>query len=332
LRDPLDIRISWFRHCRRIHRHTAKDPTEFDRVYSTNANAFAHVSLATFGMDVNASELHYENFVLEVCQAAAANPTNLLIVFYEELLKKPHRLVERLAEFTRWGRDDLDLIDTISAALTRDACHPIAGHRQGSSGAGHLDFDEESMCFIDDFWDSFIRSSFPAYRSYEVMFETCTALTYPLLIGGLKARERPLDVKLEKRSGVKNIIKTAVKEKMEDFERLKDVIEQDASLATQGVLKTASSFTNLMGVRTSNLGTRSSNLGEGGQGGGDMGPRKSSMTSFFGFGGSGPKTPALINENPDASGQTGGYSKRPSDIQLKLPRKLRPGEIDPDDD
>jgi len=245
LREPLDIRVSWFRHCRRIYMHTAPDPSEFDRVFFEGANHFSTVSLSTYGVEVDGG-LSYERYVHEVLQAASVNPTNLLVVFAEEVLARPTALAAKLAEFTRWGRGNDELIEAVGLAAASDDCHPSRGVRKGASGAGAEDFNEDSVSTIDNLWDRLIRSFNPAFHSYEVLYEAMTGTTYPLLKGGLKARTRPLDAKLERRAGFKFFVANAVKEKREDMSHLGKVLGKDAAFATGGVLHTAKSLSNLV--------------------------------------------------------------------------------------
>jgi len=245
LREPLDIRVSWFRHCRRIYMHTAPDPSEFDRVFFKGADHFSAVSLSTYGVEVDVG-LSYESYVHEVLQAASVNPTNLLVVFAEEALARPTAVAAKLAEFTRWGRGNDELIDAVGLAVASDDCHPSRGVRKGASGAGAADFNEDSTCTIDNMWDRLIRSFNPAFHSYEALYETMTGTNYPFLKGGLKARTRPLDAKLERRAGFKFFVANAVKEKREDISHLGKVIGQDAAFATGGVMHTAKSLSNLV--------------------------------------------------------------------------------------
>ena len=106
LRDPADLRLSWFRHVRRVFKKF--NPGErFDSHLKVNDFAKeprgALKPQLAHGM-FGSPEYSYENFVREVIVAyenQRREKDNILIVFYEELVANPLDFAKRVQEFLK---------------------------------------------------------------------------------------------------------------------------------------------------------------------------------------------------------------------------------------
>ncbi|KAH9258134.1 hypothetical protein BASA81_003697 [Batrachochytrium salamandrivorans] len=182
LRDPSDIRLSWFRHLRRVYKKF-NDVAKFDQTYTTEQ--FAGIKL--YNTDANKSSMFehdrdYEDFVFETLSGANAlqNPTRILVCFYEELLVNPHEFVKRIAQFMHKDEDlDYDLLDRISQSLLNSPDFPkgffASKHsRVGSSGKARLQFSPKSLMLQHQEWRTRQSLFNSPYSSYE---ELVTAMS-----------------------------------------------------------------------------------------------------------------------------------------------------------
>ena len=120
LRDPADVRVSWFRHLRRIHkRFHPDDAAQFD--YSLKLDHFATIPAPRAASIIQ--DQYPENLIAEALKYP--HSPQICVVFYEELLIDARNVVDRLAMFTGWGANNIDLIDKIAAAIEDDEqAHP----------------------------------------------------------------------------------------------------------------------------------------------------------------------------------------------------------------
>jgi len=186
LRDPCDVRVSWFRHLRRSFKHFHPDEAaRFD--YALKLDDFARLPAprassildGQFPEDAIAEALRYLSSP-QVC-----------IVLYEELLIDARSVVERLARFSGWGGEDERLRDEIARGLEDDAtAHPKWGLKKGSSGAGLLHLSPAAQRFIDDVWFRRVRLAQQHMRSYDAVYRDLTGQVYPLPVRPPLARKR----------------------------------------------------------------------------------------------------------------------------------------------
>jgi len=176
LRDPADVRVSWFRHMRRLHRHFHPDDAAgFDFAVKLDQLAQAPAPRASSIVD----DQFPEHVVAEALRAL--HSPQVCVVFYEELMIDARRVVERLARFTGWGQDDADLADDVARALEDDElAHPKWGRRRGASGSALKYFSPASQRFIEDRWDFIVRMRFNAFPTYEELYTQLTGQPYPL--------------------------------------------------------------------------------------------------------------------------------------------------------
>jgi hypothetical protein len=175
LRDPKDLRVSWFRHVRRLFKKTFKGLTKFDDEFFLN-DFCEQVAL---GALLGAKEGDYEDFVLEV---ARAPQDQVCIVFYEEIVASPHNVVERIAKFTGWGADSPELVDQVTQCVVQDKLHPSRKKRFGSCGAGADLLSNDVCAKIDEKWRLRVQKKFKQfgeYGDYQQMFHAVTGVPFP---------------------------------------------------------------------------------------------------------------------------------------------------------
>ena len=128
LRDPVDLRLSWFRHTRRLYRKLAVGPVvDFDSLFTFAA--FSKRPMPNLG-DFGGNAEHHVALALE---AMRSKPAQVCIVFYEDVVDNPLAVVERLAKVTGWGRVRAEKAHKM---LSEDVSHPARGKRVGSTQAG----------------------------------------------------------------------------------------------------------------------------------------------------------------------------------------------------
>jgi len=176
LRDPADVRVSWFRHLRRIYkRFHPDDAAQFD--YGLKLDDFAKLPVPRSASIIQ--DQYPENQIHEALKFL--NSPQICIVFYEELLIDARRVVERLATFCDWNAGNHDLIDSVAAAIEDDeSAHPKWGRKRGSSGAGMSHFSPASLRFIEQMWISRVRVNFNQFISYDSLYRQLTQQIYPL--------------------------------------------------------------------------------------------------------------------------------------------------------
>lgn len=129
-RHPVDLRLSFFRHLRKIH-IVARDqdnPQLFDDFYSVDdfvrvpiapfqaAQSSGHVKLSAQSNKVAAElfdspDAHvYEHEIVGWLNEERANPKQILIVFYEELIFHPEKLIQKIAQFLDAKRPDYERV------------------------------------------------------------------------------------------------------------------------------------------------------------------------------------------------------------------------------
>jgi len=216
LRDPIDVRLSWFRHVRRVYRKFHADGTagmmassgdnqQFDAHIHVDDFASVHLyasnpNLSMFRM----STWDYEHFVNETIKPVLEdhNP-QILLVHYEELLLDPRAFVQRVAEFLGIMASSAELIDTIASAIAADPDFPrtfapssssdgAEGHRVGCSGEGRKAFSRESLRRLDYKWRDIVASHAvqphrEGFSSYGKLMESTSPILRDLLLRGSNA-------------------------------------------------------------------------------------------------------------------------------------------------
>jgi len=192
LRDPVDTRLSWFRHVRRIaKKHSHMQPINMKLI------DFLSVPIPIPNVNVrdNIDGKEPEYFIASALQHDY--PENVLIVFYEEFFRDPVRLVEKIARFTDYMGEEKDvkraatsdddelaplsesetkqqteLVTDIAAAIINDADHPNAQKRNGSSGQGAICFPPKAFELFDNIWESTIvaKKGQPKMQSYQQLY------------------------------------------------------------------------------------------------------------------------------------------------------------------
>ena len=158
LRDPLDVRVSWFRHVRRLYRQlgpttsTKQNTSDFDRVHHVE-DFVRDVPMPT--ATTLQTQRDYEQYVSEVTHLLVSNPLSVCVVFYEELLASDLRVVvERLAAFTGWGA--LASKEFIADAVKDAVDHPVYGSHVGSSGSGIVVVPSDVARKLDNAWTTHV--------------------------------------------------------------------------------------------------------------------------------------------------------------------------------
>ena len=213
LRDPLDLRLSWYRHSRRIYRKMTRKGKQFDQKFSLDD--FANVPVPscnpTFTSAIGPNE-QYEKYVREVLlflRDSIKARRHIHIVFYEELLADCENTIRKLANFcfsddpatllaTRRSVVDENLLRDIVDAIQDSEDFPSTMNeytgklRVGSTGQGHAEFTRREVDQIDDDWDNHVRVHFPEYDQYSQLYEALVDSPYP------HHRVRPFEEDLEK--------------------------------------------------------------------------------------------------------------------------------------
>jgi hypothetical protein len=180
LRDPLDIRLSWFRHVRRMYKKTIQNPLDaksFDRYHSLEQ--FETLPYPTGDIIHFHSQYvkTYEDYIVEVIRAHNNNPSHVCIVFYEELINNVDRVTKRLQEFTGWGLKQPSL-DVINRSIVEDSEHPLGGTRVGCSGQGTDYISKLGVKLIDELWSLRVEAPFIAwgkkYENYQDLYKQIT--------------------------------------------------------------------------------------------------------------------------------------------------------------
>jgi len=175
LRDPLDMRVSWYRLVRRLAKKLAAGftvPGEFDSVY--NLDAFVDAASAAVSLDAKEDDMIAEGIYVQLSKLLRS--PDVLIVFYEDVVKRPDIVVRDLARFTELGSPDA--VDKILSALKKDEAHPMSGRRVGCCGAGAGLFSNASQRKLDAHWDRLVGPLVKA-ASYEAFYEAVTSREYP---------------------------------------------------------------------------------------------------------------------------------------------------------
>lgn len=188
LRNPYDIRLSWFRHLRRVFKKF--NPLEnFDAYF--DFEDFKDISLYASNPHVSPHfpvNLDYENYVAEIIKPAFYEASaQIHVFFYEEFLLEPLKVVKKLAEITGFSETNNELHHQISEYLMKDENFPIGfasadRMRHGSSGQGRASFDPRTISKLEVKWrDTLLkystRSNFSDYDS--LVFKTSTILQRP---------------------------------------------------------------------------------------------------------------------------------------------------------
>jgi len=177
LRDPKDLRVSWFRHVRRLFMKTCKTKKKVDFDARFFLNDF--VQQVPLGVLQGPADSDYEDFVLDM---ARAPPAVVCIVFYEEIIASPYKVVQRLADFTGWGKGNEELVANVTQALVQDKNHPSRKKRFGSCGAGQELLSNDVAHVIDERWRTRIQKRFKQfgeYGTYGGMFLKVTGVPFP---------------------------------------------------------------------------------------------------------------------------------------------------------
>jgi len=181
LRHPADVRISYFRHLRRMFRKLNPE-VNFDRFASLDD--FADVLP------------DYEQFIADVLKVSVdIESPQLLVLFYEELLIDPKRFTERIADFlgdfprypgqsadrpAMTGEEREVFIRKVSLNLTTSPLFIGYSSRKGSSNQGKSGFSKASLVKMDKEWDAKIKQNYPQFPSYEKLFCALTGrAAYP---------------------------------------------------------------------------------------------------------------------------------------------------------
>jgi hypothetical protein len=218
LRDPLDVRLSWFRHVRRVYRKFNRDGADFDAHFSVDD--FASVQLCSINPNITsvlANHADYENFVVESIRATMQEPNaSILLCFYEELLLNPSAFVKKISDFTGLATNNPLLLDQITRALVEDedfpatfaspatpmtqpsdtsvsttGIHPFASaaslapersHRKGCAGQGRLVFPKDSQRRIESKWRDIVSHEADDCLSYERLVLTTSSICQQLLV------------------------------------------------------------------------------------------------------------------------------------------------------
>ena len=185
LRNPFDLRLSWFRHVRRV--FNKYNPTlNFDQHFrlddfaKVTRGALQPVMRAMF--DFGDDYEHYVLDVLKTYEAQLRNPRHILIVFYEEILTNPLAFVRRVAEHVDMESNkgiDEQLIQAIVDSIESSALNPQSGKRTGSGSFGRETFSSKSVDYINSRWLDVVGVSFRDYSTYEQLYEAMTNSKYP---------------------------------------------------------------------------------------------------------------------------------------------------------
>jgi hypothetical protein len=192
LRDPADIRLSFFRHARRLFRKVnAESPLDFDQLAKVD--------------DFISSIPFYEAFVNDCLKVAYdIESPQLMVVFYEELLggeARVRKVVEKLAEFTDVldefpEQERQELINDITLEIVQQAEYPrvtnnpphVSGNisenvfrRAGSSFQGRQTFSKYALAKIDETWNTNISLAYKKFYSYDALFTYISKV--PLFVG-----------------------------------------------------------------------------------------------------------------------------------------------------
>jgi hypothetical protein len=194
LRDPLDLRVSWYRHVRRVYRKCAQTRElmeAFDLRFKFHDFEIVPVPTGTvhFSWEKSDKSRDYEDYVSDVLSMIEHNPTHVQVVFYEELMTEQGILtvIKRLREFTEWKGGKLS-DEEIMEAIRDDMNHPIGGRRIGSSQAGLRMSSLNDTKRIDEQFEEKVRVKHPHIESYLNMFERITGSSFAE-ITGLEPRE-----------------------------------------------------------------------------------------------------------------------------------------------
>jgi hypothetical protein len=129
VRDPADVAVSWFRHVRRLHSKLSHAKMPFDQ--RTNLQAFSRIALPELPGGFGATPEEHVAAGMRALESKSSH--DVCIVFYEDLLENPRAVVQRLSDFTSWGRPRVDF--TVGR-LTRDRSFPRLGGKRGATGFG----------------------------------------------------------------------------------------------------------------------------------------------------------------------------------------------------
>ena len=184
MRDPVDIRLSWFRHVRRV--FTKFNPSQnFDQYLSVDD--FTRVPRGSLNPSVNAvlfeTNNDYENFILEVLRANSnqvVDRRNVLVAFYEELLYDPQNFVQRLANFTGFQKNNQDFLNQIVENISSSELYPASGIRHGATNHGREYFSQRSIDWIDAKWTDVIKLCYKEFPTYAALYETLTGNKFPV--------------------------------------------------------------------------------------------------------------------------------------------------------
>lgn len=180
LRDPMDIRLSWYRHVRSMFKKCSPHGADFDKCFTCDDFASASIPIPTINPSsfIRASEPEY--FASQALRAYHETE-NVLVVFYEEIFRDPQMLIDRLAKFTncmrapvnkfnnsvpspgemrileKKKREQAQLVASICESIIVEERHPHGGRRNGSSGQGSVCFSRESLEDADANWENFVR-------------------------------------------------------------------------------------------------------------------------------------------------------------------------------
>jgi hypothetical protein len=161
LRHPVDLRLSYFRHVRRVFRKM-NPGVNFDRLARLD--------------EFSSCLADYEQFVADVLKVAlGAHSPQLLIVFYEEMLCDPLCVVEKVADFVGFehggkdGESRESFLRRVAQGITSNPLFVGYSSRVGSSHQGHGRFSKLAMTKFETEWDIKVREDFKI-GSYEKLY------------------------------------------------------------------------------------------------------------------------------------------------------------------
>lgn len=184
LRDPQDVRLSWFRHVRRVYGKFHQQQQRFDALSPSESWANLRLYCANPNFSVQFDQtLDYEDFCFDAVRALGVNSGQVMLCFYEDLLNNPLEFVARLAQFV--GRErDAPLEHVIAQALYAEPefpqgffhCDQWSKREQGRVGSTSQAckvFSPLALRRNEEKWKYLCSLRGPDYKSYGDLRAAC---------------------------------------------------------------------------------------------------------------------------------------------------------------
>ena len=237
LRNPADLRLSYFRSIRRAFK-------KLNPEYATNFDD--QISLENFATSLG----YYENFIYDILKLSlkSKNSAGIFnIFFYEDLVANTKKFVEKLATFTGLCDSRDKFLDDISNFIQSQANYP-RNHKMGNTNRGRLSgkgFSKSALQKLDSLWEKNIYiSGFSRFTNYERTFCLLTKQdTYPFATPqssiNLPRKWSLLSKNSSNRQSDRDLLASALKE---EHHQLEDSRSQEFSLTRSLSLRGRGSF------------------------------------------------------------------------------------------